>query len=183
MVELVKKEKTELREFMLNKRKELGLKEKRKHDKAICDALKKVILLKDPKVIHSFLPIKAEIDVTPLLKWALSQNIKVVCPKVLPKRQLENLELSNFDDFDYGPFNTIHPAGNMVYRGPIDLVIMPGLAFDNDLNRLGYGGGYYDRFLLNQPNAMKVAILYSFQLVKTVPVEPHDIKVTRLILP
>lgn len=181
MIESIKKEKAELREFMLNKRKELGLKEKRKYDKAICEALKKVILLSEPEVIHSYLPIKAEIDITPLLQWALEQKIKVVCPKVLPKRQLENLELNHFNDFDYGPFNTIHPAGDKKYHGDIDLVIMPGLAFDLNHNRLGYGGGYYDRFLLKHPDAVKVAILYPFQLVNKVPVESHDIKMTRLV--
>src|SRR5690606_22124850 len=123
MNDFIKRQKIKLREEMLDLRRSFPLKDKRVYDKNICDSLKKIILLSNPKVIHSYLPIKGEIDITPLLKWAIEKNIKIVCPKVLPERQLENLELLYFDDFDYGPFNTIHPAGNKKYNGLIDFII------------------------------------------------------------
>lgn len=176
------KDKAILRELMLAKRKTLYPKQKRNYDQDICDRLKELILHRKPRVVHSYLPIKREVDVTPLLKWLMDHNLKVVCPKVLPKRQLENLELLHFNAFDIGPFNTLHPAGNVVYTGTIDLVIMPGLAFDKGLGRLGYGGGYYDRFLAKHPNAYKAAVLYPFQLVGQVPVELHDVKMDELII-
>lgn len=175
-------EKSRVRELMLAKRKSIFYKEKRQYDKEICNALQKLILVKKPKVVHSYLPIKGEVDVSPLLKWLLTQQIKVVCPKVLPKRQLQNLELHHFRDFDIGPFRTIHPAGNKVYSGHIDFVIMPGLAFDSEFNRLGYGGGYYDRFLVKNPTSFKAAVMYPFQLLESVPVEEHDVKMDTLIV-
>lgn len=181
MLNNIKEEKSELREFMKAKRSALNPKEKRSYDRNICDSLKEIVLIEKPKVVHSYLPIQGEINVTPFLKWLLHSKVKVVCPRVLPKRQLENIELLHFDKFDNGPFNTIHPAGNITYSGNIDLVIMPGLAFDNKLNRLGYGGGYYDRFLVKCQNATKVAILYPFQLIDLVPTEEHDIKMDRVI--
>ncbi|MEZ4924297.1 MAG: 5-formyltetrahydrofolate cyclo-ligase [Crocinitomicaceae bacterium] len=181
MNDVIKREKANLREEMLDLRRSIPLKDKRVYDKNICDSLKKIILVSTPNVIHSYLPIKGEIDVTPLLKWAMNRSIKIVCPKVLPGRQLENLELLSFEDFDYGPFNTLHPAGNKKYEGPIDFIIMPGLAFDENLNRLGYGGGYYDRFLIKHPESNKIAVLYPFQLIDVVPVEEHDVKMSKLI--
>lgn len=177
----IKQEKEKLREVMFARRKSLNHKEKRKHDKDICESLKKIILIKSPQVIHSYLPIKGEIDITPLLKWSMEKGIKVVCPKVLPKRQMSNLELISFKEIEVGPFRTIHPAGGIEYDGIIDLIILPGLAFDNSFNRLGYGGGYYDRFLVKHPDAYKVAVLYSFQLIESVPVEDHDVKMDQLI--
>jgi len=182
MEERLDKEKASLRELMLAKRKAISLKGKRSYDHDICEKLKAITVEKEAKVVHSYLPIKAEIDVTPYLQWLLEKQIKVVCPKVLPKRQLENRELLHFDSFDIGPFNTIHPAGNIVYKGIIDLVVMPGLAFDIGLNRLGYGGGYYDRFLTKHPEAYTVAILYPFQMVDYVPVDTHDIQMDELLL-
>ena len=113
----------------------------------------------------------------------LNEKIKVICPKVLPKRQLENLELLSYGDFEAGPFNTYHPANNKVHTGEIDFVIMPGLAFDQVKNRLGYGGGYYDRFLIKHPEAYLAAVFYPFQLVDRVPVEAHDVKMNTLIYP
>ena len=181
-MEEVSVKKAELRDKMLGQRKKLNLKQKRSYDQQICEKLKKLILIKEPVVVHAYLPIKQEIDITPLLSWLLNKKITVVCPKVLPKRQLENLELLNLEDFDRGPFNTIHPAGNKVFNGDIDFVIMPGLAFYNDHNRLVYGGGYYDRFLVKHPASLKAAICYPFQLIDKVPVEDHDIRMDRIVL-
>ena len=61
------------------------------------------------------------------------------------------------------------------FNGRYDLIIVPGLAFDNRNYRVGYGGGYYDNFLVMQPESFKVGIFYPFQKVDVVPVEPHDI--------
>lgn len=176
------KDKAILRELMLARRKMIHLKEKRRYDKDVCELLRTIIDIKRPRVVHSYLPIKGEPDVTPLLKWLLDSKLKVVCPKVMPKRQLENLELLHFNDLEIGPFRTVHPAGNVVYTGTIDLVIVPGLAFDKGLGRLGYGGGYYDRFLAKHPGAHKSAVLYPFQLVDKVPVDRYDVSMDELIV-
>ena len=105
----------------------------------------------------------------------LTKNIKVITPKTLPKRQLENLELHALNELEKGVFGTSHPANSEIYSGNYDLIIVPGLAFDNQNYRLGYGGGYYDTFLEQHPNAFKVGIFYPFQKVSTVPKEKHDV--------
>lgn len=174
-------EKSAIREQMLEMRSHMAPRYKRNYDHEVCEALKKITLDRQPEIIHSYLPIKGEIDVTPFLKWALETGFRIVCPKVLTERQMQNIELFNFDNFDIGPFNTIHPAGNNIYEGTIDLAIVPGLAFDKELNRLGYGGGYYDRFLPKYPKAYKLALQYPFQLISSVPTEEHDVKVDQLI--
>nr|WP_321405372.1 5-formyltetrahydrofolate cyclo-ligase [uncultured Carboxylicivirga sp.] len=65
----------------------------------------------------------------------------------------------------------------------IDLVIVPGVAFDNSGNRMGRGAGYYDRILKRVPQAKKLALAFDFQMVNKVPVEPHDIKMDKIIHP
>ena len=65
----------------------------------------------------------------------------------------------------------------------IDCVITPGFAFDIYKNRLGKGGGFYDKFLSSAVNAKKVALAYDFQIVDKVPVEPHDWTVDVIITP
>ncbi|MDH6306393.1 5-formyltetrahydrofolate cyclo-ligase [Parabacteroides sp. PF5-5] len=62
-----------------------------------------------------------------------------------------------------------------------DLIIVPGVAFDRSLNRMGRGRGYYDRFLASHPDVPKIGICFDFQLVETVPVEPFDIKMDLVI--
>jgi 5-formyltetrahydrofolate cyclo-ligase len=69
------------------------------------------------------------------------------------------------------------------FEGDIDVIIVPAVAFDKEGNRLGRGGGYYDRFLKKQSHATFIGVGYDFQLVDEVPVRKHDQKMHRIILP
>ena len=64
-----------------------------------------------------------------------------------------------------------------------EILLIPLLAFDDDLNRLGYGGGYYDRYLgkLKKKNILKIGIAYSFQNLKKIPINKHDVKLDFII--
>ena len=65
-------------------------------------------------------------------------------------------------------------------KADIDIVIVPGVAFDKKYNRMGYGKGYYDRFLKDM-TALKIGVCHSFQLVDEIPSEPHDIKMDMIV--
>lgn len=58
----------------------------------------------------------------------------------------------------------------------VELIVVPGVAFDRAGNRMGRGRGFYDRLLKNTPRALKIGVAYSFQMLDTVPTEPHDVK-------
>lgn len=76
------------------------------------------------------------------------------------------------------------PAGEAIdNEEEIELVIVPGVAFDNNNNRMGRGAGYYDRILRRLPKARKIGFAFDFQMVEQVPVEPHDIKMDKIINP
>jgi 5-formyltetrahydrofolate cyclo-ligase len=62
-----------------------------------------------------------------------------------------------------------------------DVVIVPMLGFDNDLQRIGYGGGYYDKFLAGQGGAKKIGVCFTLGLISKVPSEPHDIKLDTIV--
>lgn len=177
----IKEEKAALRKEMLQLRNLIKPRDKVNYDLWICSALEALIISKNCKVVHSYIPFEAEIDIIPLLNKLLQINVTVVCPKTLPKRKLENRILYNLNDLEIGIMGTKHPSKEMVYDGKCDLIIVPGLAFDEDKYRLGYGGGYYDNFLTAQPQAYKVGIFYPFQKVEKVPVEPHDIGLDEIL--
>ena len=63
----------------------------------------------------------------------------------------------------------------------IELIIVPGVAFDHEGNRMGRGRGFYDRLLKGTPNALKIGVAYNFQLIDTIPVEAHDVKMDYVI--
>lgn len=168
-------QKKNLREKMISRRAKLPNLFKQKYDNWVCESLLKRILKKNLKVIHCFLPIEHEINIFPLIEILLKKEITVVTPKTLTKRQLEHLVLKDLKELDVGKFGTVHPNSNIVYKGNYDLIIIPGLAFDENKNRLGYGGGYYDNFISNHPLALKTGICYPFQKVDKIPVESHDV--------
>ncbi len=176
-----KEEKAALRARMFQLRNRLEISQKEVYDEWICSALLTIILKNKFNTVHAYLPFLTEINIYPLLKKLLELKIKVVSPKTLPKRKLENRILHSLDELELGIMGTKHPLDAIIYDGPFDLIIVPGLAFDAANFRLGYGGGYYDNFLELYPNALKVGIFYPFQKVDKVPVEAHDCKLDTLL--
>lgn len=160
--------------MMLKKRALLHPLKKQDYDKIICNRLAETIENVKAKVVHAYIPMGNEINIAPLIQQLLDKKITVVIPKTLKNRQLQNLILNSLNDLETGIAKTQHPANSIEYQGNCDVIIVPGLAFDKQNYRLGYGGGYYDGFLATQLNALKIGIFYPFQEVEKVPTEPHD---------
>ena len=171
-----------LRKAMLKSRLNFSLDEKNIYDAAICQKLEEQILLKKAKVVHAYIPMGAEIDIKPLLIRLIEMGITVVTPKTLKKPKIENRILTSFNDLEKGVFGTSHPASPFEYKGDFDFIIIPGLAFDKNNYRLGYGGGYYDTFLEQHPQAFKQGVFYPFQKVSDVPQEKHYIQLDAVLV-
>ena len=90
------------------------------------------------------------------------------------------VELAENTGFAVGDFNILEPQ-NEPYTGGYDLIVVPGVAFDRNGNRIGRGRGYYDRFLCKHLNVKRIGICFDFQLVDEVPTEPNDIKMDEVI--
>ncbi len=173
--------KADIRKTMLNKRDTLSVEVKRQKDVIICEQLEKLIEENDYNVIHSYIPMGSEIDLTDLIKRLIATNKTVVCPKSLPKKEMQNLVLKSLEELEDGRYGTKHPAGEIEYNGDIDLFIVPGLAFDKRGFRIGYGSGYYDKFFSSNKNGYKVGVSYNFQIIEAVPNESHDISLDHII--
>ena len=179
----IKTLKKSLRQEMLQKRFNVVTSEKEKYDAWICTQLLEIIEKRNFKTVHAYLPMGMEINITPLLALLLQNGIKVITPKTLPNRVLENRILHDLNEIEKGVFGTTHPFKKDIYEGPLDLAIVPGLAFDSQNYRLGYGGGYYDNFLINHNETFKVGVFYPFQRIEKVPTEEHDLKLDQIICP
>ncbi|MFT5263278.1 MAG: 5-formyltetrahydrofolate cyclo-ligase [Polaribacter sp.] len=175
-------EKKKLRKQMLSKRAKFPKPYKRKYDQWICNSLWRTIKEHNFKTVHCFLPMATEINIRPLIENMLNEGIIVITPKTLPKRRLKNLVLNSLDQLEKGVFGTSHPANAKEFLGDYDLIIVPGLAFDEYNNRLGYGGGYYDSFMAKHPDARKIGIFYPFQKAEKIPLEFHDIRLDEVLV-
>ncbi|MCC6599579.1 MAG: 5-formyltetrahydrofolate cyclo-ligase [Crocinitomicaceae bacterium] len=178
----IREDKIQLRVEMLRKREEMDAAKKSVADQKICSLLEEKIRFSGVKVIHTYLPMDAEINLFPLIEKLLIDEFTVICPKVLRQRKLENRVLRSFEELEEGIYGTRHPMGDSAYLGTIDFFIVPGLAFDLQGNRIGYGAGYYDVMLADFPSAHKCGVGYSFQLFNVIPAEPHDIKLDDVVI-
>ena len=133
-------------------------------------------------VLHAFIPIESEVDIKPFLQRWMAADRLLVTPQTLANRRLRNLVTTSLDNLQIGVFNTRYASSTEQYSGPYDIILVPGLAFTASGYRLGYGGGYYDTFLAQHPEALKVGVGYPSQLVAELPLEDHDIALDMMVL-
>ncbi|WP_047984129.1 5-formyltetrahydrofolate cyclo-ligase [Ornithinibacillus californiensis] len=125
-----------------------------------------------------------EWDTRRIIEAGWEQGKKIVVPKCFPDdKKLVFYQLHNFDELESVYYNLLEPKPleeNKVAKNLIDLVIVPGIVFNLDGYRIGFGGGYYDRFLQNY-SGETLSLLSDKQIMDHIPVESHDIAVHHLI--
>ena len=142
--------------------------------------------LRSARTILFFAPLPDELDVWPLMEKFLAARKTCALPyfdsatKDYSTRQVQNLSA----DISTGYFGIREPVSNCpaIPLEKFDLILVPGVAFDWNGNRLGRGRGFYDR-LLTKTSGLKCGVGYNFQLVGKVPAEPHDVKMNFIVTP
>ena len=178
-------EKKVLRKKMMKKRSNLSISKKKLKDKSIYNQV-----INDQDYIAAasvflFLSFGSEINTKPIVKHALDHGKQVFLPKVVGKN-LELFEIEDFENLEKSKYGILEPKAccQAIGNCGIDFILMPGLAFDPSGGRVGYGGGFYDRYISTLPNyneIPKVAIAYNFQVIDEVPMSEYDIPVDRII--
>ena len=161
--------KATLRREMIEKRKELQLKNGGMFTKII----KELDCYKRAKTVMLYMPIKGEADVTGLLC-----DEKVF---VTPVTKGNDMYACIMGELEVGAFGVSEPKDKTPFdKRAIDLVIVPGVVFDKSGNRIGYGKGYYDRFLKDM-TCFKTGVCHSFQLIEEIECEEHDVKMDMIV--
>ena len=153
---------------------------------AVMKSLKDTIYYKNAKTIMTFISFGSEIDTHKFIKSGIKEGKTIVVPVTFHEnRVMKPSRVLDFDEFEPGYFNILTPKEEFIrYIDPseIDLIIVPGAVFDRDGYRVGYGGGYYDRFLSKIDKSVpKIAIAFDLQIVEQVPREDFDIPVDFII--
>ena len=124
-----------------------------------------------------------EVDTHKIIRQLFLQGKTILLPRVIDDEHLELIPFRGEENLiESGAYHILEPIGCPFKNyNDIELAIVPGVAFDADGNRLGHGRAYYDRQLNLMPNAYKIGICFSFQMVKKVPVSAHDVAMNRVI--
>lgn len=132
---------------------------------------------KNAKSIYGYLPYNQEVRTVSILQKAIADGKRVAVPKVYGDT-MKFLWLDDLTQVEKSEMGIPEPIADApVADDPTALVLMPGVAFTENGDRMGYGGGYYDRFLAAEPDHPTVALCYAFQMVETLPTEEFDIPV------
>ena len=133
------------------------------------------------KTVYGYLPYNQEVRTVPMLQQALRDGKRVAVPKIYgdTMKFLYLDDLSKVEKNDMGIPEPI--ADDPVAEDETALVLMPGLAFTKKGDRMGYGGGFYDRFLAQEPHHPTLALCYEFQIVDSLPTEEYDIPVDTVL--
>ncbi len=140
------------------------------------------------KIILFYASFDGEVDTFEMMKQALKLGKKIALPAIIQKKKkiIPALIQNPEHDLDLGPYGIKQPRFDKSRRIPldeIDMVIVPGVAFDKRNYRLGRGEGYYDRFLKNLTHKIpSIGLAFDFQILDFLPIEKHDIPVSRIIV-
>ena len=168
---------------IVEQRRRILTKEQIEADSArIITQIEQMSVFHNAKTVLIYYPIHNEVDLRPLLaKYADQKTF------LFPVTHRHSMEVRPYDGEDMmrrGRYGVPEPQTE-TYSGPIDLMLIPGVVFDRHCNRIGRGGGFYDRFLWRHPHATKIGVCYNFQLKKhTLPIRRfRDHKMDRVVTP
>jgi len=180
---LMPDDKKAVRKRTLRAREELGTEVAQELSGRILRHLKELELFRNAKVIHTYVSTKPnEVDTRRLIQEVLRSGRRVAVPITNRLRKaLDHSEILGLEDLKPGTFGILEPATpRPVDEALLDLVIVPVVAVDRHGNRVGFGGGYYDRFLKGV-HCPKVALAYSFQVLEEIPSAPGDERVDFIV--
>ena len=173
--------KAEIRHRILKKRKSIDVEQKAVFDQIIQEKVQKHPWFQEAQEVFCYVPIRGEVDTMPIIKAAWDLGKRVAVPKVLSKTEMKFFYIQSYDDQKPGVFGVLEPVTGQTAEPGSACVIVPGSVFDSHGNRIGYGGGYYDRYLVSHPDYHTIAIAYSLQVIDELPTEDTDVPVQNLL--
>lgn len=181
--------KSEVRKRILSARGALTEAEVISRSVAVRDRLVSSDAFKSANMIMCYMDFRNEVRTGDIINAAFASGKRVALPLVYrcgSERKLVAYEINNLcEDVEPGIWGILEPCSRklrQVQETEIDLVIVPGVGFDVNRQRLGYGAGYYDNFIVKlRPDCRKIAVAFDVQIQESIPVEAHDMKMDAII--
>lgn len=168
-------EKKLIRKEIFRRRKEASQEELDIWSDAIIEKVLATDMYKNCETIYTYVAYKREVETKGLIQQAWKDGKKVAVPRV-EGSVMNFYYITSLDQLENSDMGIPEPKPENPADDEYALMVMPGVAFDRTMNRIGYGGGFYDRYLEEHPNLKRLAIAFEFQFVEgPLPTEPTDI--------
>ena len=176
--------KEKLRKEIKEKRRKLTKEENRKKSKEVKERLFGLKEYRDAESVLFYVSYDDEVFTHDMIKEALKDK-RVIVP--ISNKEDCSLSLSilkNWDDLEISSYGILEPKKDCIIEVSIedvDLIVVPGVAFDTKGNRMGHGKGYYDRLLENKKQIPTIGLALEFQIIDQIPTEKHDIPLDKIV--
>ena len=175
----VNTQKAALRKHLLEKRDATSAELREISSEKIHQNLKKISAYTNSQNIACYFPIGSEINTYDIMLDILKQGKNLLLPRIIDD-DIQFYIVSNLEKLEKGSFEIMEPKDSCEKAKKIDCVLIPTVGASKLGVRLGYGKGYYDRFL-SSTNAVKISLTYSKQIIKSIPSDLHDIKIDWIV--
>lgn len=174
--------KKEIRAEVKKHRREALPEEIRENSEMICDAFLNLPEYQDAKVVFAYVDCKNEVETGKVIEQCWKDGKILAVPKVFGEI-MKYYEIHSYDDLEDGYYGIREPKHERLREivSEDGLMILPGVAFDLSRHRVGYGGGFYDRYLEAHPDMKKIAFAFEFQVFDEVPYDIHDKQPEKII--
>lgn len=183
----IRKQKTKIRESYIEKRRSLSIEEKKDLDNQVCERVIASSTYKNANVILAYMPKEDELDITSVLEKALLDGKKLALPNCDPEtKNMDFYFVNSLSELSEGHYSILEPnTDNEMYdyenyKDKNIICIVPAIVYDRKGFRIGYGGGYYDRYL-STFKGLKVGVAYFNHIISEVPKGKFDFAVDVLI--
>ena len=176
--------KAELRQRILKVRKNLSPKEHNEWSKIIFDKIISLPEFQASQNLFIYVAYNNEAETKSLIEYALAVGKTVCVPRIKGAGHMIPIQIQNFLELKENRYGILEPPDEtgVMDKTSVDTAIVPGVVFDKSLNRIGFGGSYYDTFLKNT-KIKKIALAFDFQIEDNIPFSEHDIKMDMIVTP
>jgi len=177
-------DKRELRARMRVMRQGFPPEKQRLASQAVHERLKESAPYREARCVMAYIAVRGELSLAPVMKDLLERGCMLALPRCEAPGVMTARRITSLSQLTEGAYGHLEPDASCEILDPakLDLILVPGTAFDDGGGRLGQGGGYYDRFL-PQTKALRVGVCHGFALKAHVPADAHDQRMDMIITP
>lgn len=174
--------KAQLRKEILSLRNSLTTEEREKMDLRLFGRLMSEPDIKKARCVLTYISCKGEVDTHHIIEELLTRGVTVCVPRVKGDK-MDFYIINSMEDTEPGCMGILEPKGGCSRYEPRggELMLVPGLAFDKSLFRMGYGGGYYDKYIAAHRGLLCIGLAYDLQVMDSIPVDEWDMSLDMIV--
>ncbi|MDO5517647.1 MAG: 5-formyltetrahydrofolate cyclo-ligase [Clostridium sp.] len=185
----ISNKKKQIRQDILKIRRGMDIEKKLDCDKSIEEKFFESSFYKQAENIFIYISYDSEINTKSMINRAIKEGKNIYVPRTEFSTKLMNaVKINNFENLIESRYGILEPKKDEPFINPndLDLIVVPGVAFDKDGGRIGYGAGYYDRYFKrinkeNKSRITKLALVYDFQIIDKVPSDEEDVSIDAVL--